>query len=56
MIQISVKEEKVEGVYHGNDIRQGWIEVDSIPEPEQKEGYPILYYREGKLIYEYEPL
>lgn len=57
MIQIFVKDEKVEGVYSGNDIREGWIGIDSIPEPEQKEGYiPIPYYRDGKIVYEYEPI
>lgn len=37
--------------------KKGWIEIDSIPEPEQKEGYiPIMYYRDGQIVYEYEPI
>lgn len=37
--------------------KQGWIEIDSIPEPEQKEGYnPVPYYRDGQIVYEYEAI
>lgn len=55
MIQIFVKDEKVEGVYSGNNIREGWIKIDDMPEPEQRDGYiPIPYYRDGKIVYEYE--
>lgn len=41
--------------YNGSGKKDGWIEIDSIPEPEQKEGYnPVPYYRDGKIVYEYE--
>lgn len=37
-------------------IKKGYL-VSSIPEPEQKEGYiPVLYYRDGKIVYEYEAI
>lgn len=37
--------------------KEDWIKIDSIPEPEQKEGYiPVMYYRDGKIVYEYEPI
>lgn len=50
-------ENKVTNIYNGDEEKQGWIEIDSIPEPEQKEGYiPIPYYRDGKIVYEYEAI
>ncbi|MDB0676031.1 hypothetical protein [Barnesiella intestinihominis] len=53
---IAIKNEKIIGVYADNE-REGLIDVDSIPEPEQKEGYiPVMYYRDGKIVYEYEPI
>lgn len=40
--------------YDGENMGNG-VMVDSIQEPEQKEGYiPIPYYRGGKIVYEYE--
>ena len=43
--------------YNGSGKKEGWIEIDSIPEPEQKEGYiPVMYYRDGKIVYEYEAI
>lgn len=53
---IDIKNEKIIGIYADNE-REGLIDVDSIPEPEQKEGYiPVMYYRDGKIVYEYEPI
>lgn len=46
---------RVTNIYGGDERKQDWIEIDSIPESEQKEGYiPIPYYRGGKIVYEYE--
>lgn len=46
---------KVTNIYNGDEEKEGWIEIDSIPEPEQKEGYiPIPYYQDGQIVYEYE--
>lgn len=51
------KDNKVTNIYNGNEEKQGWIEIDSITEPEQKEGYnPVPYYRDGKIVYEYEAI
>jgi len=51
------KDNKVTNIYNGDEEKEGWIEIDSIPEPEQKEGYiPIPYYRDGKIVYEYEAI
>lgn len=51
------KNNKVTNTYNGNEGKQGWIEIDSIPEPKQKEGYvPVPYYRDGKIVYEYEAI
>lgn len=51
------KDNKVTNIYNGDKEKQGWTEIDSIPEPEQKEGYiPVMYYRDGKIVYEYEPI
>lgn len=48
---------RVTNIYNGDEEKQGWIEIDSIPEPEQKEGYiPVPYYRDGKIVYEYEAI
>ncbi len=53
---IKVENENIIGIYAEN-IKEGLIEIDNIPEPEQKEGYnPIPYYRNGKIVYEYEPI
>lgn len=52
---IDIKNEKIIGIYADN--KEGLIEIDSIPEPEQKEGYiPVMYYRDGKIVYEYEAI
>lgn len=48
---------KVTNIYNGDKEKEGWIEIDTIQEPEQKEGYiPIPYYRDGKIVYEYEAI
>lgn len=57
MIQIKLNKDKVEAIYYGRDKMGSWIEVASIPKPEQKEGYyPVMYYRNGEIVYEYEPM
>lgn len=58
MIQIKIdSNNRVETYNYENEKKDGWIEIDTIPEPEQKEGYiPIPYYRDGKIVYEYEPI
>lgn len=51
------KDNKVTNIYNGEEEKQGWIEIDSIPQPEKKEGYyPVMYYRNRKIVYEYEPI
>lgn len=51
------KYNKVTNIYNGEQEKHGWIEIDSIPEPEQKEGYvPVPYYRDEKIVYEYEAI
>lgn len=53
---INVKNEKIIGIYADNE-REGLIEIASIPQPEKKEGYyPVMYYRYGAIVYEYEPI
>lgn len=53
---IKVENENIVGIYAEN-IKEGLIEIDSIPEPEQKEGYiPVMYYRDGQIVYEYEAI
>ena len=57
MIQIKIKETKVVGISYEDKVREGWIQIPSIPKPENKEGYlPVMYYRNGSIVYEYEPL
>lgn len=58
MIQIKIDgNNRVETYNYENEKKEGWIEIDSIPKPEQKEGYiPVMYYRDGKIVYEYEPI
>lgn len=49
------KYNRVTNTYNGEEEKQGWIEIDSIPEPEQKEGYiSVPYYKDGAIVYEYE--
>lgn len=58
MIQIKVdSNNRVETYNYENEKKEGFIEIDSIPEPEQKEGYvPVPYYRDGQIVYEYEAI
>lgn len=58
MIQIKVdSNNRVETYNYENEKKDGWVEIDSIPKPEQKEGYtPIPYYRDGQIVYEYEAI
>lgn len=57
MIQIKINNEEVVGVSHESFKREGWIEIESIPDPENREGYfPVMYYRNGKVEYEYLPV
>ena len=57
MIQIKIKETKVVGISYEDKVREGWIQIPSIPEPENKEGYlPVMYYRNDSIVYEYELL
>ena len=51
------KDNKVTNTYNGDEEKQGWVEVQSYPEPERIDGYiPIPYYRDGKIVYEYEAI
>lgn len=56
MLQIKIdSDSKVIAIYYLDDEKEGWIQVDSIPEPEQIEGkVPVMYYRNGAIEYEYE--
>lgn len=58
MIQIKIDSaNKVIAIYYLADEREGWIQVDSIPEPEHIAGkVPVMYYRNGAIEYEYEDL
>lgn len=57
MIQIKLEGEKVQSIYYMGDKKEGWIEIESIPDPENREGYyPVMYYRNGKIEYEYLPV
>lgn len=55
MIQIKINNEnKVQSIYYREDKKEGWIEIESIPGPENREGYyPVMYYRNGQIEYEY---
>ena len=55
MIQIKLDGVKVETIYYGKCKKERWIEVDSIPSPEEIPGkIPVMYYRNGAIVYEYE--
>lgn len=57
MVQIKVNNEQVQSMYFGEDKKDGWIEVEYIPEAEQRDGYySVMYYRNGQIVYEYEPI
>lgn len=55
MIQIKLDGVKVETIYYGKCKKERWIEVDSIPSPEEIPGkVPVMYHRNGAIVYEYE--
>jgi hypothetical protein len=55
MIQIKLDGVKVETIYYGKYKKERWIEVESIPSPEEIPGkIPVMYYRNGVIVYEYE--
>ena len=55
MIQIKLDGVKVETIYYGKYKKERWIEVESIPSPEETPGkIPVMYYRNGAIVYEYE--
>lgn len=59
MVQILIEQitSRVVGVSNEEELKEGWVEVQSYPEPERIEGYlPVPYYRDGKIVYEYEPI
>ncbi len=51
---IDIKNEKIIGIYADNE-REGLIDVGIIPSPEEIPGkIPVMYYRNGAIVYEYE--
>lgn len=58
MAQIKIdSDNKVIAIYYLADEREGWIQVDSIPDPELIAGkVPVMFYRNGAIEYEYEDL
>lgn len=55
MIQIKLDGVKGETIYYGKYKKERWIEVESIPSPEEIPGkIPVMYYRNGAIVYEYE--
>ena len=57
MIQIKIYDERVTNIYYGETLIEGFIRIDSIPSPEEIPGkIPVMYYRKGAIVYEYEPI
>lgn len=57
MIQIKLNDDKVESIYYGETLIEGFIRIESIPSPEEIPGkIPVMYYRNGAIVYEYEPI
>lgn len=55
MILIKLNDDKVESIYYGETLIEGFIRIDSIPSPEEILGkIPVMYYRNGAIVYEYE--
>lgn len=53
---IDIKNEKIIGIYADNE-REGLIDIGIIPSPEEIPGkIPVMYYRNGAIVYEYEPI
>lgn len=51
---IAIKNEKIIGIYADNE-RKELIDVGIIPPPEEIPGkIPVMYYRNGAIVYEYE--
>lgn len=51
---IAIKNDKIIGIYADNE-REGLIDVGIIPSPEEIPGkIPVMYYRNGAIVYEYE--
>lgn len=51
---IDIKNEKIIGIYADNE-REGLIDVGIIPSPKEIPGkIPVMYYRNGAIVYEYE--
>lgn len=57
MIQVKLNDDKVESIYYGETLIEGFIRIESIPSPEEIPGkIPVMYYRNGAIVYEYEPI
>lgn len=57
MIQIKLNDDKVESIYYGETLIEGFIRIESIPSPEEIPGkIPVMYCRNGAIVYEYEPI
>ncbi len=55
MIQIKIYDERVTNIYYVETLIEGFIRIDSIPSPEEIPGkIPVMYYRNGAIVYEYE--
>ena len=48
MIQIKLNDDKVESIYYGETLIEGFIRIESIPSPEEIPGkIPVMYCRNG---------
>ena len=57
MIQVKIYDERVTNIYYGETLIEGFTRIDSIPSPEEIPGkIPVMYYRNGAIVYEYEPI
>lgn len=57
MIQVKIYDERVTNIYYGETLIEGFIRIESIPSPEEIPGkIPVMYYRNGAIVYEYEPI
>ena len=55
MIQVKIYDERVTNIYYGETLIEGFIRIESIPSPEEIPGkIPVMYYRNGAIVYEYE--
>lgn len=55
MIQIKTNSDGlVQTVNYSESPIEGFTQIASIPKPEEREGkYPVMYFRDGKIVYEY---